>query len=418
MSVTDNENRITRSSGRSASTALPGPSTSIELLPPPIAEIMEPPADPTSHSDLPQDTFTLPVDTELQDLLTSSERRFPPGTPLNDRLRFLVDLHLQVCDLDYAQLPENVMALNSNFLSLFSTARQQTLALLVVQVEARIARLRSSIAVQSVPLATPTLSPPSSQSGMYKRLNSLKNYPLITTGDVFWLDLQRHADANGLTTLPERLAHFHQAIVTDRPLMTWFENTIKPRILTISLEELQDLFFIQTLSPYWLSARLIKLCQVTYRESELLRSFNSRFSSAVINGKFDVNSISESSAWLRSLYLALLPLCVRTKIPVEQINSSTSLLELMSKVAHFHHEPVPHFTWQHPACQRKANCPGILTCSHCTGNQPPKPVSRQRSATPAVPSNPLDSNLKRQRTNYSDPKSKPPGADWSWCNNH
>jgi hypothetical protein len=53
---------------------------------------------------------------------------------------------------------------------------------------------------------------------MYKRLNSLKNYPIITTGDVFWLDLQRHADANGLTTLHERLAHFHQAIVTDRPL--------------------------------------------------------------------------------------------------------------------------------------------------------------------------------------------------------
>jgi hypothetical protein len=62
--------------------------------------------------------------------------------------------------------------------------------------------------------------------------------------------------------------------------------------LTISLEELQDLFFVQTLSPYWLSARLIKLCQVSYREAELLRSFNSRFSSAVINGKFDVNSTS------------------------------------------------------------------------------------------------------------------------------
>jgi hypothetical protein len=187
MSVTDNENRITRSSGRSASSAPPGPSTSIE---PPIAELMETPADTTSPSDLPQDPLALPVDTELQDLLISSERRFPPGTPLNDRLRFLVDLHLQVCDLDYAQLPENVMALNSNFLSLFSTARQQALSSLVVQVEARISRLRSSIAVQSVPLSTPTLSPPSSQSGMYKRLNSLKNYPIITTGDVFWLDLQ------------------------------------------------------------------------------------------------------------------------------------------------------------------------------------------------------------------------------------
>jgi hypothetical protein len=112
-----------------------------------------------------------------------------------------VDFHLQVCDLDYAQLPDYVISLNSNFLSLFSTARQQTLALLVVQVEARIARLRSSIAVQSVPLATPALAPITSRSGMYKRLNSLINYPLITTGDVFWLDLQRHADANGLTTL-------------------------------------------------------------------------------------------------------------------------------------------------------------------------------------------------------------------------
>jgi hypothetical protein len=127
MAATDIDNRITRSSGRSASTSLPGPSTSIELLSPPIAEILEQPADPTL-TDLPQDNFTLPVDTELQDLLASSERRFPPGTSLNERLRFLVDLHLQGCDLDYAQLPDNVISLNSNFLSLFSTARQQTLS--------------------------------------------------------------------------------------------------------------------------------------------------------------------------------------------------------------------------------------------------------------------------------------------------
>jgi hypothetical protein len=90
----------------------------------------------------------------------------------------------------------------------------------------------------------------------------------------------------------------------------------------------------------------------------------------------------------------------------------------MSKVAHFYPEPVPPFTWQHPACQRKANCPGILTCSHCTGNQPSKPASRQPAVTPAVPSNPLDPNVKLQRINYSDPKSRPPGADWTWCINH
>jgi hypothetical protein len=137
MVATDIENRVTRSSVRPASTSLPGPSTSIEILSPPIAKILEQPAAPTL-ADLPQDNFTLPVDTELQDLLASSERRFPPATSLNERLRFLVDLHLQVCDLDYAQLPDNVISLNSNFLSLFSTARQQTLALLVVQVKARI----------------------------------------------------------------------------------------------------------------------------------------------------------------------------------------------------------------------------------------------------------------------------------------
>jgi hypothetical protein len=96
----------------------------------------------------------------------------------------------------------------------------------------------------------------------------------MTTGDVFWLDLQRHADANGRTTLQERLSHFHHAIINDRPLMTWYEHTIKPRLFTITLEDLQDLLFIQTLSPYWLLARLIKLRQISYRGTELLRSFN------------------------------------------------------------------------------------------------------------------------------------------------
>jgi hypothetical protein len=69
--------------------------------------------------------------------------------------------------------------------------------------------------------------------------------------------------------------------------MTWYEHTIKPRLPNLTLEDLQDLFFIQTMSPYWLSARLVKLCQISYRESELLRSFNSRVSSAAVNGKFD-----------------------------------------------------------------------------------------------------------------------------------
>jgi hypothetical protein len=120
---------------------------------------------------------------------------------------------------------------------------------------------------------------------------------------VFWLDLKRHADANGFSTLQERLAHFHQSMVTDRQLMNWFENTIKSRLSTISLEEPQALLFIQTLSPYWLSARLVTLCQISYREAELLRSFYSRLSSAAINEKFDVHLVLDEFAWLRSLYL-------------------------------------------------------------------------------------------------------------------
>jgi hypothetical protein len=134
------------------------------------------------------------------------------------------------------------------------------------------------------------------------------------------------------------------------------------------LRPIQDLFFIQTLSPYWLSARLIKLCQISYRESELLRSFNSRFSSAAVNGKFDVHSTADSSSWLRSLYLALSPLSVRTKIPLDQITTASYLLELMIRVAHYHPELVPNLMWQHPTCQRRVNCPGVLTCSHCSGN--------------------------------------------------
>jgi hypothetical protein len=205
-------------------------------------------------------------------------------------LQFHLDLHLRLCDLDLAELPRQPTSEGQVFSLNFLNRRQEAITSLITLTEGRIIRLRSSLALHSVPALPPVALPSSSQSGMYKRLNSLKTYPVMTTGDVFWLDLQLHADANGLTTLNERLAHFHQAIVTDRPLMNWYENTIKPRLATLTLEDLQDLFFIQTLSPYWLSARLVKLCQISYRESELLRSFNSRFSSAAVNGKFDVHN--------------------------------------------------------------------------------------------------------------------------------
>jgi hypothetical protein len=87
--------------------------------------------------------------------------------------------------------------------------------------------------------------------------------------------------------------------------MRWYETTVKPRIPDITLEELQDAFFTQTLNPYWLSARLIKLCQMAYREGVLLRNFNNRFADAAVNGRFDVHGCSPHHVWLKSLYLAI-----------------------------------------------------------------------------------------------------------------
>jgi hypothetical protein len=104
MTATDTENRITRISERSTSTAPPGPSTSTAPQPSSLEEIIEIPIDPIPL-DPPQDIFIMPVDVELQDLIESSERRFPGGTSLDERLRVLVELHVQICDLDYAQIP-------------------------------------------------------------------------------------------------------------------------------------------------------------------------------------------------------------------------------------------------------------------------------------------------------------------------
>jgi hypothetical protein len=116
----------------------------------------------------------------------------------------------------------------------------------------------------------------------------MKYYPVMTSsGDLFWRDVERHADVNGLSTHVERLAHFHHAIVPNAQLMRWYETTVKPRLPDITLEELQDAFFAQTLNPYWLSVRLIILCQMAYREAELLRNFNNRFAEAAVNGRFD-----------------------------------------------------------------------------------------------------------------------------------
>jgi hypothetical protein len=146
--------------------------------------------------------------------------------------------------------------------------------------------LRTSLSLQQFQPSPPSSAPSTSSNvNMYKRLSNLKNYlnPATSARDTFWLDLQRHADANGITSMKERLAHFQQSILNNRPLMDRFDHTIQPLGNNLTLDILQNLFFTQTLSPYWLSARLIKLCRVSFRESELIRTFNNRFSAAAVN---------------------------------------------------------------------------------------------------------------------------------------
>jgi hypothetical protein len=86
------------------------------------------------------------------------------------------------------------------------------------------------------------------------------------------------------------------------------------------------------------------------------------------------------------------------------------------RVAHYHPEPVPNFTWAPPTCQRRVNCPGVLSCSHCSGPASVKIVTR--NPAPAVATIPSDPPFKRPRLSHSDQQTRPPGIGWVWCNSH
>jgi hypothetical protein len=197
------DNRVTRSSARPTPSAPAPPSSStdpvIETVPVSVIDLPETPAivpNPVDH---------LPPDEEIAILTADSDHRFAPGTSIDVRLQFLMALNLRLCDLDLAEIPPQLNSESQVFLLTFLNRRQNALTSLLTLTETRILRLRSSLAIHSAPVIAPSSSPSLSQSGMYKRLNSLKNYPVMTTCDVFWLDHQRHAHANGLTTLNERL---------------------------------------------------------------------------------------------------------------------------------------------------------------------------------------------------------------------
>jgi hypothetical protein len=100
MVATEIDNRVTRSSVRAPSTSQAGPGTSNEPLPYSLEEVTTPIVT-TPFPDPQPETFVLPVDDERQVLMEFSERRFAPGTSLDDRLRFLVDLHLQFYSIKF-----------------------------------------------------------------------------------------------------------------------------------------------------------------------------------------------------------------------------------------------------------------------------------------------------------------------------
>jgi hypothetical protein len=64
-------------------------------------------------------------------------------------------------------------------------------------------------------------------------------------------------------------------------------------------------------------------------------------------------------------YVSKYAIQISIDTPLIAINSN----RITSTTTHYHPESVHIFLWQHPSCQRKINCPGVMTCSHCFGKQ-------------------------------------------------
>jgi hypothetical protein len=89
----------------------------------------------------------LPPDEAITTLTADSNHRFAPGTSLEARLQFHLDLHLRLCDLDLAELPPQMTPESPIFSLNFLNRRQEAITSLLTLTEARIIRLRSSLAI-------------------------------------------------------------------------------------------------------------------------------------------------------------------------------------------------------------------------------------------------------------------------------
>jgi hypothetical protein len=98
----------------------------------------------------------LPPDEAIATLTADSDHRFAPGTSLEVRLQFHLDLHLRLCDLDLAELPPQLNSEDQVFLITFLNRQQNALTSLLTLTEARILRFRSSLALHSAPVIAPS----------------------------------------------------------------------------------------------------------------------------------------------------------------------------------------------------------------------------------------------------------------------
>jgi hypothetical protein len=213
---------------------------------------------------------------DQRDLQTKVAYRHPLGTDPAVRLAAAKELYGLAVDLDEAPGPSEVLY-SQSVLDQFFFKRSTFIVSMLKTLDERIAKIARLMEHLAPSLPTRSVAQLTTPNDIYRKLAHMKNFPAFTTGDVFWRDLERHATANGITTDADRQVHFHSALsIADPTLKTWFETSIQP-LMPISMEQLQDLLFKQTLSPYWLSDKLIMLCRLSYREQELVKVFNSRF---------------------------------------------------------------------------------------------------------------------------------------------
>jgi transposase InsO family protein len=260
-----------------------------------------------------------------------------------------------------------------------------------------------------------------SKDNLYLKLATFKNYPDVKKlrSDIFWRDLSRHAWNNGITESKERLAHFYRAIQGDNGLMRWHETHVQPKIGTLTVEELKDLFFTQTMSPYWQSERLIDLCEISYRPKELVREYNTRFSEAVGDCSRNVYSEAKEDQWLRELYLGKLPTAIRAKLPFKKAEDYINLHALCESAATMHPEAPQGFTIQAPKCRQ--DCSHRLLCPVREHNGKDNIFMGKGIKRPAESNTKVDSGSthKKKKIDLKNKDIRPAGDDnWKWCNHH